>query len=161
MRVDMHKGCVVPLVYGLLTAWIKYLKQEDKNRGCFFVSPVIHSTHSNANPPFQPTLLLEPYAPPPLVIQHDQMAGILSTEYKTPAGGVVNPWDSYSEVWSALTNVPEAVRDLVEEQLPTLDALVSMAKDKDFATELKGAQMPGLLARRIAKFVQSSVYVTE
>lgn len=74
---------------------------------------------------------------------------------------MVIPWDSYSEFWEALPNTPPATREIVEEQLPTLDVLISMAKDKDFAAELKEAGVPGLLAKRISKFVATAVYVTE
>jgi len=40
------------------------------------------------------------------------MISVLSTEYKTPEGGLVIPWASYSELWLALPNIPESVREI-------------------------------------------------
>lgn len=83
---------------------------------------------------------------------------LFASTLKAPEGGVTIPWDSYAEFWSALPNVLETTRHIVEENLPTLQDLVTSAAEKEFAKDLKEAGIPVLIAGRIAKLVQRSCY---
>ncbi|CAB1102107.1 unnamed protein product [Ectocarpus sp. CCAP 1310/34] len=93
-------------------------------------------------------------------VQHAEMMDVLSNTLKAPPGGVITQWDSYEEFWVALPNIPVAVRDIIMENVPSVDELVSMAEDKNFWETLKEANVPVLVAKRLAKFVQKSCYLT-
>ena len=73
------------------------------------------------------------------LVQHAEMIDVFSNKLKAPPSGLVIPWDSYDEFWSALPNIPDSTRELVMTNLPTLDELVDLAQAKDFWQALKEA----------------------
>lgn len=86
------------------------------------------------------------------------MMDVLSTEYRTPDGGVHLDWDSYAEFWLSLPNVHADVQRKIEDALPTLEELVGLAAEKNFSESLKEAGVATLTAKRIARFIQKTVY---
>lgn len=82
---------------------------------------------------------------------------VFSDEIRVRAGGATIPWQCYEEFWIDVPKLGVLERELVEDKL-TLDELMEMAKEKQFASDLTSIGIKKIDALKIANVIKRKVY---